>query len=87
MPSTATSVSKPTMSAATAAKYESLCSRSQLGEAELHMRWVESGLEWAEWIDRALAEMDAVERSIRQADAGLFATQAEIDAAFNKWRR
>jgi hypothetical protein len=75
------------MSAATAAKYETLCSRSQLGETELHMRWVESGLEWAEWIDDALAEIDAVERSIRQADAGLFATQAEIDAAFNKWRR
>jgi predicted transcriptional regulator len=87
MPSTAASVSKPTMGAATAAKYEALCSRSQLKEMELHMRWVESGLEWAEWVDHALAEIDAVEHSIRQADAGLFATQAEVDAAFNKWRR
>ena len=87
MPSTAASLSNPTMSAATAAKYESLCSRSQLDEAELHMRWIESGMEWAEWIEHTLAEMDEIEQSLREADAGMIATPAEVDAAFNKWRR
>ncbi len=87
MPSTAASVSKPTMTEVTAAKYQSLCSRSQLDEAELHMRWVESGMEWAEWINCTLAEMDEIEQSLREADAGMIATPAEVDAAFNRWRR
>jgi hypothetical protein len=75
------------MTAATAAKYEMLCSRSQLGETEIHMRWVESGMEWAEWIDHTLAEMDEIELSLREADAGMIATPAEVEAAFNRWRR
>lgn len=87
MPSAAASTDRPPMNAATAAKYETLLSRAGIGEAELRMRWVESGLEWAEWIDHSLAEMDAVEQSIREADAGMFASQAEVDAAFNRWRR
>lgn len=87
MPSTAASSDRPAMDETTAAKYEVLCSRAGIGEAELQMRWVESGMEWAEWIDHTLAEMDAIEQSLREADAGIFATPAEVDAAFNRWRR
>lgn len=74
------------MHATTAEKWLALRSRSQLDEAELQMRWVESGMEWVEWIDHTLAEMNAIERSLRQADAGEFASQAEVDAAFTRWR-
>lgn len=87
MPSSPASADKPIMSAATAAKYETMLARAGIGEGELHMRWVESGMEWADWIDYTLAEMDAIEQSIREADAGMFATQAQVDAAFNRWRR
>lgn len=78
------SIDGPTMTAATATKYQTLRSRAGVGEIELHMRWVESGMEWVEWIDHTLAEMDAIERSLREADCGRFATSAEVDDAFNR---
>lgn len=73
--------------AAVAAKYDTLKSRTWLSEAELQARWRESGLPWSEWIDWTLAEMDAIEASLRQADLGIFASKAEVEAVFERYGR
>ena len=75
------------MDPAAFAKFDVLRSRSQLSEAELMARWRESGLKWSEWVDWTLAEIDAIEASIREADLGLFASKAEVEAAFGRYRR
>jgi predicted transcriptional regulator len=68
------------------AQFDLLRSRTQLTEAELQARWRESRLGWSEWIDWMLAEIDAVEASLLEADLGLFATKSEVEAAFQRYR-
>lgn len=60
-------------------KLENIVKATKRNKAELLLHWVEQAIDLEEW------QIQELEAGIKEANAGIFATQNEADMVLNKW--
>lgn len=61
------------------AKLEHIVKATKRNKADLLLYWVEQAIELEEW------QVQEVEAGINEANAGMFASQENVDRVLNKW--
>lgn len=61
------------------AKLEHIVKATKRSKADLLLHWVEQAVELEEW------QLQEIEAGINEANAGMFASQENVDRVLNKW--
>ena len=61
------------------AKLEHIVKATKRNKADLLLHWVEQAVELEEW------QVQEIEAGINEANAGMFASQENVDMVLNKW--